>query len=309
MTQDVENLTQINWVQTMAKDYLKQKRRQRYAKWGLRSVLLLLVVIGIIFSPSGSSDGDAKKKHVAVIELEGGIFAKSHANSERFINALDSAFKNKSAEVIMININSPGGSPVQADEMYQALMTQRKANPKKKVIAICAEMCASAAYYVAAGADEIIANPSSLVGSIGVISNGFGFTGAMDKIGISRRMVTAGKNKGFLDPFSPMESKDKEKLQVMLNIIHDEFKNNVIAGRGKRLKITEETFSGLFWTGRQAKERGLIDGFGSSRDGYKELPRIVYSHKDSVLDQISKQLSESVSHEIFAFLSAPKFLS
>ena len=255
--------------------------------------------------PSGPNDLMTAKAHVAVIDLEGGIFAKSQANSERFIQALSSAFKNDSDKAVMININSPGGSPVQADEMYQALMAFRKQNPKKKVIAICAEMCASAAYYVAAGADDIWANPSSLVGSIGVISNGFGFTGVMDKLGITRRMVTAGKNKGFLDPFSPESAENKERLQVMLNIVHEEFKNNVIAGRGDRLHITNETFSGLFWTGKQAKDMGLIDAYGSSRDGYKDLPRIAYSHKENMLEQLTKQLTESIAHEIYAWISFP----
>lgn len=306
MSQESNDVTQINWLQQMAKDYMKQQKRQRYMKWGLRSLAFIFIVAAIAMGPSGPSNLSLKRPHVAVIDLEGGIFPKGPGNAERFIKALTHAFKNDNAKAVMIDINSPGGSPVQADEMYQALMAFRKETPKKKVIAICAEMCASAAYYVAAGADDIWANPSSLVGSIGVVSNGFGFTGAMEKLGITRRMVTAGKNKGFLDPFSPESEVNKERLQVMLDIVHDEFKKNVIAGRGKRLKINDETFSGLFWTGVQAKQMGLIDDFGNSKKSYKGLPRLAYSHKENLLEQLSKQLTESIADQIYTFINLPK---
>lgn len=304
MVEDIEKVTQINWLQQLAKDYLKEKRRARRYKWIARIIIFILILLAFIFIPVTSSGPSVKKKHVAVINLEGGIFAKSRANADKFIKALELAFKNKNAKAVLININSPGGSPVQADEMYQAIMMQRKSNPKKKVIAVCSEMCASAAYYVASAADSIYANPSSVVGSIGVISSGFGFTGLMDKVGVSRRVFTSGLNKSFLDPFSPEKSQDKEKLQLMLNIIHDEFKNNVIAGRGKRLQITDETFSGLFWTGRQAKKMGLIDDFGSIRAPLKALPRVVYSRDENLLEQLNKQLAESMIHELFSQLVA-----
>lgn len=304
MVEDIEKVTQINWLQQLAKDYLKEKRRARRYKWIARIIIFILILLAFIFIPVTSSGPSVKKKHVAVINLEGGIFAKSRANADKFIKALELAFKNKNAKAVLININSPGGSPVQADEMYQAIMMQRKSNPKKKVIAVCSEMCASAAYYVASAADSIYANPSSVVGSIGVISSGFGFTGLMDKVGVSRRVFTSGLNKSFLDPFLPEKSQDKEKLQLMLNIIHDEFKNNVIAGRGKRLQITDETFSGLFWTGRQAKKMGLIDDFGSIREPLKDLPRVVYSRDENLLEQLNKQLAESMMHELFSQLVA-----
>ncbi len=195
----------------------------------------------------------------------------------------------------MLDINSPGGSPVQADEMYRALVKLRKSNPDKKVYAVCSDICASAAYFVAAGADKIYANRSSMVGSIGVVFNGFGFTDAMGKLGVSRRLVTAGKNKGFLDPFSPEKPEDKEKLKAMLTLVHDQFKQAVMDGRGDRLKVNEDTFSGLFWTGLQAKEMGLIDGFGSIRNGFKGVPRVEYSIKDNWFDKINKQFGESMS--------------
>ncbi len=294
----VDDLTQINWLQQLAKDYLKQQKRQRRFKIIFKTIIIALIVTGFFISPSSISSSSSKKDHVAVINLEGGIFSNSKNDAEHFIRSLKAAFKNKNSVAVMLNINSPGGSPVQADEMYQALIKYRKADPSKKVYAVCSDMCASAAYYVAAGADEIVANRSSLVGSIGVIYNGFGFTGAMEKVGVSRRMQTAGKYKGFLDPFSPQDEQGKAKLQTMLNIVHEEFKQSVIKGRGKRLKITSETFSGLFWTGKQAKEMGLIDSFGSIRDGFDGKPRVIYSSQESLFEKVNKQFGASIANTL-----------
>lgn len=302
MREEKEQLTQSNAIEALVKDYLKDKRRARRAKWFVRLVFLVLLISVFIFISKKETNHSIKQPHAAVITLEGGIFSKSKANAERFINALELAFKNKDAKVILLAINSPGGSPVQADEMYHSIISLRKEYPKKKVIAVCSEMCASAAYYVASAANTIYANPSSIVGSIGVISSGFGFSELMSKLGIKRRVYTAGKNKSFLDPFSEVRPGDKEKLQTMLTDIHNDFKNNVIAGRGKRLTITDETFSGLFWTGRQAKKMGLIDGFSSIRQPYKTLPRVPYSHDDNLFEQINKQLTESMVHEFLTYL-------
>lgn len=295
-----DDLTQINWLQQLAKNYLKQQRRQRRYKFFFKVIIIAVIVSVFFISPESINKSDIKEQHVAVIDLEGPIFAKTRNDSDHFIRSLNAAFNNEKSVAIMLNINSPGGSPVQADEMYQALINLRKTNPSKKVYAVCSDLCASAAYYVAAGADEILANRSSLIGSIGVLYNGFGFTGAMEKIGISRRMLTAGKYKGFLDPFSAQDVTGRAKLQTMLNIVHDEFKQSVIKGRGKRLKITDETFSGLFWTGKQAKEMGLIDSFGSIRNGFKDKPRVTYSSHDNLFEKITNQLGASIANTLLS---------
>lgn len=175
-----------------------------------------------------------------------------------------------------------------------------------KTYAVCVDICASAAYYVAAGADEIYANPSSMVGSIGVLYNGFGFVDAIQKLGITRRLQTAGTNKAFLDPFSPTTPEQQQLLQVMLNEVHQQFIAKVKEGRGSRLKIDNDTFSGLFWTGTQSKERGLIDGFASSgellRDVIKREEVIDYTYKQSVFDRMTKNIGAAVANQLPAAL-------
>lgn len=292
------DFSKINWLQEIAKDYLKQQKKQRRNRTLFRVAVLVCALLVFLMAPPKSNDVKQSTPHVAVIELQGGIFDKSPGDAAHFIESLKKVAKNDQVKVLMIDINSPGGSPVQADEMNRALMTFRKAYPSVKVFAYCSDICASAAYYVAVGAEKIYANPSSMVGSIGVVFNGFGFTGAMDKLGVSRRLVTAGKYKGFLDPFSEAAPNEVAKLQTMLNIVHQQFKDAVLQGRGKRLKVNDDTFSGLFWTGIQAKQMGLIDDFASIRDGYGKLPRVVYSARENFIEKLNKQLGESMAHEI-----------
>ena len=176
------------------------------------------------------------------------------------LKGIDNAYKNKGLKALILRINSPGGSPVQAEYMYNTVKYYKSKYPEVKTYAVCVDLCASAAYYVAVAADEIYASPASMVGSIGVLYNGFGFVDVMNKIGVTRRLQTSGVNKGFLDPFSPVSEFQKQKLQSMLDLIHQQFINRVKEGRGSRLHIDEDTFSGLFWTGEQALSFGLIDG-------------------------------------------------
>jgi protease-4 len=220
-----------------------------------------------------------------------------------FIKGLNSAYENnKALKAVILRIDSPGGSPVQADYMYNSIQFYKKKYPDVKIYAVCVDMCASAAYYVAAAADEIYANPSSLVGSIGVLYNGFGFVDTMQKLGVTRRLHTAGINKGFLDQFSPDNPAQGQLLQTMLDLIHQQFIDRVKAGRGQRLVIDKDTFSGLFWTGIQAKERGLIDGFASSgqvaRDIIK-IDRVVdYTVQESVIERFSKQMGTAIANQL-----------
>ncbi|MCP0914301.1 MULTISPECIES: S49 family peptidase [Legionella] len=285
-------------------EYMREQKRKRFWRWVMRAVVLVLVLwlaYQFLFSRSEEA-GSRAKEHVGLIDVNGTIFASQAANGDNFVKGLDKAYENKSMKALIIRIDSPGGSPVQADYMYNALQHYRKKYPKIKTYAVCVDACASAAYYVAAAADEIYANPASLVGSIGVLYNGFGFVDAMQKLGVSRRLVTAGRNKGFLDQFSPMDSSQEKMLQTMLDLIHQEFINKVKQGRGTRLKIDEDTFSGLYWTGMQAKERGLIDGFASSGQLAREIIKIDnivdYTYKESVLERVAKNIGTAMAEQL-----------
>ncbi|MGQ3892272.1 S49 family peptidase [Legionella sp. CNM-4043-24] len=248
-------------------------------------------------------DLDAKKaKHIGLIDVSGAIFDSQAAGANNFVKSLDNAYKSSGLQALIIRINSPGGSPVQADYMYNALQYYRKTYPAIKVHAVCVDICASAAYYVAAAADDIYANESSLVGSIGVLYNGFGFVDSLQKLGITRRLQTAGVNKGFLDPFSPVEPAQEQLLQVMLDDIHQQFIAKVKLGRGDRLKVDDQTFSGLFWTGTQAKERGLIDGFASTGQLARDVIRLEkmtdYTYKESMFERVSKSIGTAIADQL-----------
>lgn len=285
-------------------EYLREKKHSRIWRWVKRTVFVLLAIIGVWFFVLENNDDIAAraKPHVGLIDLKGAIFADDAASSDNFMKSLDKAYENTSMQALIVRIDSPGGSPVQADYMYNGIKLYQKKYPKIKIYAVCVDTCASAAYYTASAADEIYANPSSMVGSIGVIYNGFGFVDTMQKLGVTRRLQTAGKNKGFLDQFSPTSPEQESKLQTMLDLIHQEFINKVKAGRGDRLKINDDTFSGLIWTGTQAKEMGLIDGFASSGQLARNIIKIDkiidYTYKESVLEHVSKNIGAEVANQL-----------
>ncbi|WP_131780982.1 S49 family peptidase [Legionella gresilensis] len=285
-------------------EYMREQKRKRRWRWIIRILIVALIILAF-FKLSSLLETDKEvlvKEHAGLIDLEGTISDDGGGNAENFVKGLDKAYKNKSLKALIIRINSPGGSPVQADYMYSALRHYRAQYPNIKTYAVCVDVCASAAYYVAAAADEIYANEASMVGSIGVLYNGFGFVDAMQKLGITRRLQTAGSNKGFLDPFSPVTPEQQQLLQTMLNDVHQQFINRVKAGRGSRLHIDNQTFSGLFWTGNQAKARGLIDGFASSgqlaRDVLKLNTVIDYTYKQSVLERVSRNVGTAIADEL-----------
>ncbi|HCA27021.1 MAG TPA: S49 family peptidase [Betaproteobacteria bacterium] len=203
-------------------------------------------------------------KHTALVDLHGVISANSDASADNIIHGLDAAFKNKNTKGVVLRINSPGGSPVQASYINKEIWRLRAKYPNIPIYAVVEDICASGGYYVAVATDKIFVNPSSLVGSIGVLMDGFGFTGTLQKLGIERRLLTAGKNKGFLDPFSPMEPAQKQYALSMLEEIHQNFINAVRRGRGSRLKVNKNTFSGLVWTGAKSIQLGLADAVGST---------------------------------------------
>jgi protease-4 len=280
------------------KSYLDDKRRERRRRllWRLLwAVLLVAIAVGLFQRMEG--EAAVSEPHTALIEISGAIAEDEPANADALTSALRDAFEDSGSRAVVLRISSPGGSPVQAG-IVNAEIRRLKAQHKKPVYAVCEEMCASAAYYIAVGADQIFVDKASIVGSIGVLMNGFGFTGAMDKLGVERRLLTAGSNKGLLDPFSPLEEQHRVYVQALLDQIHQQFITVVREGRGKRLKETPETFSGLFWSGQQAVANGLADRYGSldevARDVVKAEDIIDYTPKENVAERLAKRFGAAV---------------
>ncbi len=233
-------------------------------------------------------------EHVALVDIQGAIGAAEEANADLIVTALREAFKAPASKSVVLRINSPGGSPVQSGYVYDEIVRLRGLNPDKKLYAVISDFGASGAYYIAAAADEIYADKASMVGSIGVVSSGFGFVDAMEKLGVSRRIYTAGEYKDFLDPFQPQQQASIEHWQSTLDGVHQQFVKAVRDGRGERLKEDDKTFSGLVWTGEQALDRGLVDGLGSTSFVAREVigvEKIVdYTVMPSPLERFAKQL-------------------
>ena len=275
----------------------EQKATRRWKTFVRLSWLLFFVVLVWMVMHRGAPTTSASTAHTAVVEIKGEIAAGADASAE-FINAaLKAAFEDDGAKAVVLLINSPGGSPVQAGMMNDEIR-RLKVKHNKPVYAVVEETCASAAYYIAVAADQIFVDKASIVGSIGVLMDGFGFTGLMDKLGVERRLLTAGENKGFLDPFSAQTEKQRAFAQDMLNQIHQQFISVVKAGRGVRLKETPEMFSGLFWTGQQAIELGLADKLGTleyvAREVVKQEEIIDYTRRENVAERLAKRFGAAV---------------
>ncbi len=282
----------------LAQDVLQERRSER--RWRIikrLTWLLLLLVLGVMLLASRGRVAAPSGPHTAMVELRGEISAESEASAENLIAGLKAAFEDSSALAVVIRINSPGGSPVQAGIVHDEIR-RLKALHGKKVYAVVEEACASGAYYVAVAADEIYADKASLVGSIGVLMDGFGFTGVMEKLGVERRLMTAGENKALGDPFSPLSPKHRAHVQGMLDQIHQQFISVVKAGRGERLKESPETFSGLFWNGEKALELGLVDKLGSLDYVAREVihaPEVIdYTPKENVAERLAKRFGASI---------------
>ena len=270
------------------------RRWKTFVRLSWLAFFIFLVWLGLHRSAAVS---DVSKAHTAVVELKGEMAAGADASAE-FVNAaLRAAFEDSGSKAIVLLINSPGGSPVQAGMMNDEIL-RLKAKYNKPIYAVVEESCASAAYYVAVSADKIFVDKASIVGSIGVLMDGFGFTGLMNKLGVERRLLTAGENKGFLDPFSPQSDKQRAYAQAMLDQIHQQFIAVVKAGRGERLKETPETFSGLFWSGQQAVELGLADQLGNldyvAREVVKAEEIIDYTRRDNVAERLAKKFGAAL---------------
>ncbi|MFT6590730.1 MAG: protease-4 [Rhodoferax sp.] len=289
---------------------LNEQRLARRWRSFVRLAWLAFIVFAVwlAFGRNGPSK-DASTPHTAVVQIKGEIAADAEASAELVVAALRGAFEDEGAQAVVLWINSPGGSPVQAGIINDEIK-RLKLKHKKPVYAVVEESCASAAYYIAVAADKIFVDKASIVGSIGVLMDGFGFTGLMDKLGVERRLMTAGENKGFLDPFSPQTERQRAFAQVMLNQIHQQFIDVVKAGRGSRLKETPETFSGLYWSGQQAIDLGLADQLGSldfvAREIVKAEDVVDYTRRDNVAQRLVKRFGASIGEgALRAFESTP----
>lgn len=287
-----------------ALDEQKAKRRWGIFFKALGFAYLLVVLFAVVDWGSGAQH---EERHAALINLSGVIESKGEATAENLIAALHAAYEEKNVAGVILRINSPGGSPVQAGMINDEIRRLRAKHPDKPIYAVIEDMCASGGYYVAVAADSIYVNKASIVGSIGVLMDGFGFNGVMDKFGVERRLLTAGENKGFLDPFSPQVEKHKQHAQSLLNDIHAQFIDVVKTGRGKRLKESPDMFSGLMWTGAQSIQLGLADQFGSvdsvARDVIKAEKVLDYSVKDNIAERFAKRLGAGAVNGLWKGIS------
>ncbi len=273
------------------------------------SWLVLIVALVWLALYEGGAGKNVSTPHTAMVEIRGEIAAGSEASAELILSSVRAAFDDAGAQAVVLLINSPGGSPVQAGIINDEIRRLRALHGKP-VYAVVEESCASAAYYIAVAADKIYVDKASIVGSIGVLMDGFGFTGLMDKLGVERRLMTAGENKGFLDPFSPQTEAQRAHAQTLLNEIHRQFIAAVKTGRGQRLKEVPEMFSGLFWSGQQAVELGLADQLGSidfvAREVVKAEEVVDYTNRDNVAERLAKRFGAAAGALVVQSLrSAP----
>ena len=280
-------------IERLAFGALAEQKKAR--RWGIFfkvlgfAYLTFLLVMAFDWGRGESRGGD----HTALIDLQGAISARGAADADRITGALRSAFKDKSTKGVVLRINSPGGSPVQSGIIHDEIERLRKKHPDTPLYVVVEDICASGGYYIAAAADKIYVDKASLVGSIGAIMNSFGFTEAMQKLGVERRTITAGDNKAFLDPFGPQLPKQREFAEKLVENIHQQFIDVVKKGRGTRLKQDATIFSGLIWTGEKSIELGLADGFGTvdsvARDIIKAERIIDFTQKDNVAERLAKR--------------------
>jgi len=287
-------------VNKLATAALKEQRRARL--WGIFFKLLTFAYITVFLLMAidwKGGDVGSSKKHTAMVEVSGLIAPGTDASAEKITTALQAAFKDKNTQGVIVRINSPGGSPVQAQTIYDEMKRLRQKYPEIPLYAVVEDVCASGGYFVAVGADRIYVGKASIVGSIGVLMNGFGFTGLMDKLGVERRLITAGENKAMLDPFSPLDEKDKAHIKTLMADIHQQFIGVVREGRGKRLKEAPEIFSGLIWTGQKSVDLGLADGFGSleyvAREVIKAEEIRDFTISEGVAEKLARRFGASIS--------------
>lgn len=289
-------------LEKMAMSLVRERRTAR--RWGIFFKLVALAyIVGITLYLTGwlsgaGVGGDENRQHTALVSISGVIKANSENSAESVNKSLRAAFKDKNTAGVVLRINSPGGSPVQSGLIYREIRNLREKYPDIRLIAVVEEVCASGGYYVAAAADEIHVDQASLVGSIGVLIDSFGFAGAMQRLGIERRLFTAGTNKGFLDSFSPVSPAQRDHVQQMLGDIHQQFIDSVKAGRGERLKPNKDLFTGLIWTGAQSVQLGLADKIGSvrqvARDEFEAETMVNFSQRKSLAERFAQRVGMQV---------------
>ena len=292
-------VTSSEVMERLAVDYMKDRKWRRIFKFSLLGVFLVYFFsIIIVAGKSGDASLSTAKPHTALIDLSGVIVANGEISADQTNRSLRKAFEAKNSKGIVLRINSPGGSPVQSDQINAEITRLRAQYPDKPLHVVATDVCASGCYYIAAAADNIYANPSSIIGSIGVRMDSFGFVDAIEKLGVERRSLTAGDNKSILDPFLPVKPEQQEHAKNMLNIVHQQFISKVKQGRGERLGDNSDLFSGLFWSGEQAKELGLVDEYGSAEFVAKEVigaeMLVDYTFRPDFLEKFAKDFGVSV---------------
>lgn len=300
-------------LEKLAFDALTEQRTSRRWKTGIAIAWLLLLFLSLFALLGwfgGKRDGSALQKHTALVELKGVISTESKASADKIISSLQHAFKDKNTQGVVLRINSPGGSPVQAGYINDEIKRLRAKHKDIPLYVVVQDICASGGYYVAAAADKIFVDKASIIGSIGVLMDGFGFTGTMEKLGVERRLVIAGENKGFLDPFSAINLEQQKYAKQMVDEIHQQFIKVVKDGRGKRLRETPEMFSGLVWSGEKSVANGLADGLGGldyvARDIIKAEQIVDFTEEDSFSESLARRLGSNVADSFWnKLLSGP----
>jgi protease IV len=298
---------ETNWersvLEKLALEALKEQRRSR--RWGIFFKLLTFAYITLLFVllfDFRRTDAIGGSKHTALVDVAGVIDYKGNASADNVTSALQTAFKDKGTQGIILRVNSPGGSPVQAGIIYDEIQRLRGLHPNIPLYAVIEDLCASGGYYIASAADKIYVDKASLIGSIGVIMDQFGFVQTIDKLGVERRVISSGENKAFLDPFSPLDQRHVDHARTLLKDIHQQFIDVVRKGRGKRLKESPELFSGLVWTGEKSIDLGLTDGFGSvdyvAREVIKAETIVEYTQKENLAERFAKRFGTGAAQAL-----------
>lgn len=302
--------TERSILEDLARENLRERKRGR--RWGIffKTIFILyLITVTVILSMEGISKPAGE--HTALVSLEGTIARGADVDADMVTEGLRNAFKAEDAKAVILRINSPGGSAVQASRINAEMHRLREKYPDKPLYAVLGDICASGGYYAAVGAERIYADPASIVGSIGVLLNSFGLVEALDKIGVERRLLTAGEHKGFLDPFSPMSEFDREHAREMLDQVHQQFIDTVKADRGEKLSGDPKIFSGLFWSGQEALRLGLVDEFGTAgqvaRDVVGAEDIIDYTPKEDLFGRFTRELGVAIAKTLKTSLISDGF--
>ncbi len=314
---DAANQHTTGWekavLEKLAFSAIEEQRKAR--RWGIFFKLMafayLAIVLAMLAYPSFEAEMSTAKQHAAVIDVLGIIAEGETANADTIIEGLRDAIKDKNTKGIILNINSPGGSAVQAAYVYDEIRRQKVQHPDMPIYAVVGDMCASGGYYIAAASDKIYVSQASIIGSIGVIMNGFGFTNVLEKLGVERRLLTAGEHKAMLDPFSPMKEQEAKHMQSLLDQVHHQFIAAVRQARGDRLKETPEMFSGLVWTGEEGVKLGLADDFGSvdtvARQFLGTEEKMNFTPQERLIDRLAGKMGATFAHAMGTMLKSVYF--